>query len=102
MIELELFFKTVESEIRCQHINYLKKQKCISAAESLSDSSEQSPGVNSAPGESCGITENYPKGEKIKYVKRFNKGIDTALKVLQTVYKKFSQRFETDYKGKRF
>ena len=29
MIEIELFYKIVESEIRRKHIKYLKRQKCL-------------------------------------------------------------------------
>ncbi len=85
MIEIELFFKIVESEIRRRHIKYLKKQKCISAAEKQS------------PDESVETTEEeYLTDEKAQYVKRFNKGIDTSLKVLQSEYKAFAKRMESE------
>lgn len=88
MIEIELFFKIVESEIRRKHIKYLKKQKCISAAE------------HNSPGEKAEIAEeDYPKDEKSQYVKRFNKGIDTALKVLQSEYKAYANRMEAEKAG---
>ena len=88
MLELELFFKTVESEIRRRHIVYLKKQKCNLAA------AEQSP---VSEGEK--LDDEFPKDEKLKCVKRFNKGIDTALKVLQSEYKSFSKRMEAEKAG---
>ena len=88
MIEIELFFKFVESEIRRKHIKYLKKQKCISVTE------------QNLPCEKMETAEeDYPKGEKAQYVKRFNKGIDTALKVLQSEYKAYAKRMEAEKAG---
>lgn len=96
MTDIELFFKTVESEIRRKHIQYLKKQKCIkgvSAAEQNSLGAEE-------------VTDDFtvePKRGKAKYVKRFNEGIDTALKVLQREYKDFVKRMETEKpRGSKF
>lgn len=89
MIEIELFYKIVESEIRLKHINYLKKQKILS-----------SNGSSVTPKEDETVDEFSP-GEKVKYVKRFNKGIDTALKVLQDEYDNFKKRFENKG-GKKF
>ena len=85
MIEIELFFKIVESEIRRKHIKYLKKQKCISAVEQNEQSDEEPKTVTTE--------EEFAGGDKAQYVKRFNKGIDTALKVLNTEYKAFIKRF---------
>ena len=82
MIEIELFFKTVESEIRRKHIKYLKKQKCVTAAGC------------SLAGKEGETSDDFPAGEKARYVKRFNKGIDTALKVLQDEYDAFKARLE--------
>lgn len=91
-MEIELFFKIVESEIRRKHIVYLKNQKCNSVAAEHSIG-EQSP----AEGEK--LDDDFPKDEKRAYVKRFNKGIDTALKVLQREFKAFSKRMDEDKKG---
>lgn len=67
MIEIELFCKIVEAEIRRKHIKYLKKQKCL------------------------------------PYVKRFNKGIETALQVLLKEYARFDKRLRAESeKGKKF
>lgn len=87
MLKLELFFKIVESEIRRKHIKYLKKQKCNSAAKELSPVSETE-----------NVEDEFPVSEKIKYVKRFNKGIETALKVLQDEFENFSKRFADENK----
>lgn len=95
MIEIELFFKIVESAIRRKHIKYLKKQKCLpeGSAALLED-------------ETAEDKEEFAKlkgGDKLKYVKRFNKGLETALKVLQSEYKSFSSRLKKeDEKGRKF
>lgn len=89
MTDIELFFKTVESEIRRKHIQYLKKQKCI---KGVSAAEQNSPGAEE-------VTDDFtvePKRGKAKYVKRFNKGISTALKVLQSEYKTFTKRKEAE------
>lgn len=89
MIEIELFFKTVESEIRRKHIKYLKKQKCISSDGVLE------------PKE--GETEDEIRVDKPQKVKSFNKGIDTAIKVLQVEYAAFDKRLkEENKKGGKF
>lgn len=89
MIEIELFFKIVESEIRRKHIKYLKKQKCISSD------------VASEPKE--GETEDEIRVDKPQKVKSFNKGIDTAIKVLQVEYVAFDKRLkEENKKGGKF
>ena len=89
MLEIELFFKTVESEIRRKHVKYLKNQKCL-------------PSDQTEPKEQEGVSEDKtdefiyadkPKlREKAKRVKAFNKGIETALKALQSEYKSFIKR----------
>ena len=66
MIEIELFCKTVEAEIRRKHIKYLKKQKCLpdEVVELLLDDERESP-----------YFIEIKVGENLKYVKLFNKGI---------------------------
>ncbi|MDE7453551.1 MAG: hypothetical protein K2N22_03995 [Clostridia bacterium] len=95
MIEIELFFKTVESEIRRRHIKYLKKQKCLpegSAALLQDENAEDKEEFEKLKG-----------GDKLKFVKRYNKGIETALKALQSEYKTFAKRLEAeDKKGSKF
>ena len=44
MIEIELFYKTVESKIRCKHIKYLKKQKCLPSDQADSKQEENNIG----------------------------------------------------------
>lgn len=80
MIEIELFYKIVESEIRKKHIRYLKRQKCV-----IPEKEAEQPQNKEA-------AEEFPKGEKTAYVRRFNKGIDTALKVLANEFKAFISR----------
>ncbi|MCI8368127.1 MAG: hypothetical protein HFJ81_00630 [Clostridia bacterium] len=94
MIEIELFCKTVEAEIRRKHIKYLKKQKCLpdEVVELLLDDERESPDFNA-----------INVGDKLKYVKRFNKGIETALQVLLKEYARFDKRLRAESeKGKKF
>ena len=101
MTDIELFFKIAESEIRRKHIQYLKKQKCLKC---VSAAEPNSPGANS-PGAGIGTDDFAPEQNKgkAKYVKRFNEGIDTALKVLQREYKDFVKRMETEKpRGSKF
>lgn len=95
MIEIELFFKTVEAEIRRKHIKYLKKQKCLpecSAALLQDENAEDSEEFKKLKG-----------SKQLKYVKRFNQGIETALKVLISEYARFDKRLRAESeKGKKF
>lgn len=88
MIELELFYKTVEAEIRRKHIVYLKKQKCLPEG-----SVALSPDGNAEDEEWFDKLKN---GDKLKFVKRFNKGIDTALKVLSKEFTKMNARLQAE------
>ena len=93
MIEIELFCKIVEAEIRRKHIKYLKKQKCLpaGAVELLSSEERETPDF-----------ESINVGDKLKYVKRFNQGIEMALKVLLKEYARFDKRLrEESEKGKK-
>ena len=86
MIEIELFYRTVESEIRRQHVKYLKRKKYVTEPDDE---------------ESSGFSEQ--KAEKLFIdtpgkAKRFNKGVDMALKVLRKEYDKFSKRLKKQEK----
>lgn len=110
MIELELFYKIVESEIRRKHIKFLKNQKCLPSDQVYSsipivlkpnettettDSTKTADSVPDDPDEF--IFSDKPKSrEKVKRVKAFNKGIEAALKVLFHSYKRYSARFPKD------
>lgn len=95
MIELELFYKTVEAEIRRKHIKYLKKQKCLpdcSSALLQDENAEESEEFKKLKGR-----------KKLKLVKRFNQGIETALKVLMKEYERMDKRLRAESeKGKKF
>lgn len=94
MIEIELFCKTVEAEIRRKHIKYLKKQKCLPDCSS-----------ELLEGDSAEDKEEFQRlkgAKKLKYVKRFNLGIETALKVLLREYARFDKRLRAESeKGKK-
>ncbi|MDE7301627.1 MAG: hypothetical protein K2N47_05595 [Clostridia bacterium] len=95
MIEIELFYKTVESEIRRLHIKYLKKQKCLPAGvyEQLSNGSAAQSPADEAEALSSAA------GEKAKYVKRYNQGVDMALKVLEREFNDFVKRLVKPERG---
>lgn len=100
MIEIELFYKTVESKIRYKHIKYLKKQKCLPSDQAEPKQEEKTVMSD----EDDFVYSDKPKlREKAKRVKAFNKGIETAIKALQSEYKTFEKRFESEQvKGKKF
>lgn len=99
MIELELFYKIVESAIRGKHIKYLKNQKCLpsdfysSVSIKLSSPDNKSK-VSIEQMDEFVYSDKPNLREKAKRVKAFNKGIETALNVLMFHYKRFAKRFE--------
>lgn len=68
MIEIELFFKTAESEIRRKHIKYLKRQKCLPSDQTPPKEGE-TPSTVSAADEFIYMDKPRLK-EKAKRVKR--------------------------------
>lgn len=108
MIEIELFYKIVESEIRRKHIKYLKRQKCLPSDQAspknetyTKKEAELVFAVNVA--DDFIYTDNPKAREKAKRVKAFNKGIETALKVLISEYKGFDKRLKKEAEvGKKF
>ena len=96
MIEIELFFKTVESEIRRKHVKYLKKQKCL-PSDQLEP--KQQEGVTEEKADDFIYSDKPKLREKAKRVKAFNKGIETALKTLQAEYKTYAKRMEAEKAG---
>lgn len=107
MIEIELFFKTVESEIRRKHINYLKEQKClpdkdITAAEEVITAEELKKAKKTNKGFFISLIlwliERVRFVRRVKLVKRYNKGIQTALRVLQSEYRAFDKRLKAEEK----
>lgn len=96
MIEIELFFKTVESEIRRKHVKYLKKQKCLPSDQAEPKEQE---GVPADKADEFIYADKPKLREKAKRVKAFNKGIETALKALQSEYKTYSKRMAAEKAG---
>lgn len=100
MIEIELFYKTVESEIRRKHIKYLKRQKCLPSDQTEPQTNSPDETVLSAIDEF--VYADKPKLKaKAKRVKAFNKGIETALKVLISEYSAYDKRLKKDKEGKK-
>lgn len=99
MIEIELFYRIVESEIRKRHIKYLKRRKVVSAElDDSENSEEQKSDASKEANENTPV--NICGGDNALKVRRFNKGIDTALKVLACEYKRFAKRMSKDDKSK--
>lgn len=93
MIELELFYKTVEAEIRRKYVKYLKKRKCL--PESIVEAGSAStvaPAAETVASDRADDLEGLAS-DNLKYVKRFNKGIETALNVLAREFARFNSRF---------
>lgn len=106
MVEIELFYKIVESAIRRKHIKYLKRQKCLPSDQTEQDSepSDDTTVVSTVSAADEFIYSDKPKlKEKAKRVKAFNKGIETALKVLISEYSHFDKRLNKEEKdGHKF
>jgi len=108
MIEIELFYKRVESEMRRKHIEYLKEQKCLpdkgaTAGEETITAKELNKVKKSNKGVIIWLITRVRFIRREKYVKRYNKGINTALRVLQREYRAFVKRLQAEEKqgGKR-
>ncbi len=89
MIEIELFYKIVESEIRRKHIKHLKRCKRLT-----SDDPAEADNLSGEP-------EKLESTDRLKFVKSYNKGIETALKVLIAEYAKYDVRLKKDETGKK-
>ncbi len=93
-MELELFFKIVESEIRRRHVLYLKRKKGFATAADVPDSSP-------VPAETEKTADSVDDYLQCPKVKSFNKGVEMALKILRQEFKAFEKRKET-VKDKKF
>lgn len=87
MIEIELFYKIVESHIRAVHTDYLQRLKRVPV-----------PAV---------VKKKRIKFKKLpvedKLLKGYNKGIETALNVLVKDFKRFDKRLKKEEKeGRKF
>ena len=80
MLEIELFYKIVESHIRREHNAYLRKQKCL--PEGLTPNDDE--------------TKVEATVKRTAKVKRYNKGVDMALRVLTSEYKRFMKCFKEE------
>lgn len=99
MIEIELFYKTVESEMRRKHVKYLKRQKCLPSDRTEQVQSQDEVAASAA--DELVYVDNPKMREKVKRVKAFNKGIETALKVLVSEYTAYDKRLKKDEEGRK-
>lgn len=83
MIEIELFLKTVEAKIRKTHVEYMKGLKRVPIKQ------EDNKGfIAFIKGLFC--CKSVSVEDKLS--KGYNAGIEKALKVLETEYKRFIKR----------
>lgn len=87
MIEIELFYKIVEAHIRSVHTDYLKELKRV-------------PLPDTAKKKRVSF-KKLPVEDKL--LKGYNKGIETALSVLVSEFKRYEKRLKKEEKdGKKF
>lgn len=87
MYEIELFYKIVEAHIRLVHTEYLKKLKRVPLPKTL-----KSKDI---------VFKKMPVEDKL--LKGYNKGIETALSVLSSEFKRYKKRLNKEEKdGKKF
>lgn len=102
MTDIELFFKIAESEIRRKHINYLKSEKCLPDSNPPEEIITAQELKNLGKFKFCGMPlfglrwfiGRFRYIKRLRLIKRYNKGIDTALNVLQREYKRFDKRLK--------
>ncbi len=83
MIEIELFYKIVEAHIRAVHTEYLQKLKRVP----LPDTAKKKRI----------LFKKLPVEDKL--LKGYNKGIETALKVLIKEFKRYDKRLKKEEKA---
>ena len=87
MDEIELFYKIVEAHTRLVHTEYLKKMKRVPLIKSHKNIA--------IPFKKLPIEDKLLKG--------YNKGIETALNVLASEFKRYKKRLKKEEKdGKKF
>lgn len=87
MDDIELFYKIVEAHTRLVHTQYLKKLKRIP--------------LSSDNGKKRLTFKKLPIEDKL--LKGYNNGIETALRVLASEFKRYKKRLEKAEKdGKKF
>lgn len=99
MTDIELFFKIAESEIRRKHISFLKGEKCLPAGEPPEEIITAKELKKLGKVKFCGLlwfVHRYRYIKRLRLIKRYNKGIETALSVLQREYKRFNKRLKQE------
>lgn len=84
MIELELFYKIVESKIRKDHGNYLQNIKRVPAEQKM-----EKRGF-------LGLFKRKKIPVEDKLLKGYNAGIKKALEVLKSEFNKFNKRVDKE------
>ena len=87
MDEIELFYKIVEARMRLVHTEYLKKLKRVPLPKTSKN--------KTIPFKKLPVEDKLLKG--------YNKGIETALNVLASEFKRYKKRLKKEEKdGKKF
>ncbi len=87
MIEIELFYKIVEANIRAVHTEYLQKLKRVPLPDTAKKKRK--------------LFKKLPVEDKL--LKGYNKGIETALNVLVREFKRYDKRLKKEEKaGRKF
>ncbi len=80
MIDIELYYKTAEAHILKNQAEYLKEIKSISLPEKR------------------GIFKRRKIPVEIKLLKGYNKGVEMALKVIKSEFKRYERRLKKEEK----
>ena len=82
MIDLELYYKIAEAKIRKKQVEYLKQIKSLPLPEK----------------EKKGIFKRRKIPVEIKLLKGYNKGVEMALKVIKSEFKRYERRLKKEEK----
>lgn len=115
MLELELFYKIVESAIRGEHVDYLKGEKRVPLPLDLPEVTTLTKEEFKALGFFGKIVYKYKHRKEIrarkraerrrpvtvddKLLKGYNAGISKALKILRSEWFAYEKRFKTEDNG---
>lgn len=89
MIELELYYRTVEAAIRAEHTEYLRKLKRVPLPETTTQTRR-------------GRVKRKPICIDDKLLKGYNAGIEQAIRILSREFKAYEKRLEkADKDGRR-
>lgn len=95
MDNIELFYRIIQSEIRRKHIKFLKGQTCLpngEPPEEIITAADLSKFKKFSFFGLLWFVKRFSYIKRIKLIKRYNKGIEAALRVLDKEFKAYSNR----------